>query len=159
MSDHVSSALLEKRRASLVRVRKMAWWLDDAVRIPVLGKRIGIDGLAGLVPFAGDLVGTSLSSLLIVEAVRLGAPRRVLLRMGANLGVDFAVGMIPIVGDVFDFFYKANRRNERVLRQWLEQVTAEGEPKTSRFSGATGIVLGLAGACIVTLVLWRTVFG
>jgi hypothetical protein len=153
-----SGSLLEKRRAGLERIDRLAWWLDDAFRVPVIGKRVGIDGVVGLVPVAGDLVGAGLSSLLIIEALRLGAPRRVWMRMGANAGVDFVIGLVPIVGDLFDMAWKANRRNERVLRKWLEQVTETGQPKP-RWSGLVGISLGLAGAFIVTVVLWRVLFG
>jgi hypothetical protein len=158
MSDDVSSSLNHKRRASLQRIDRIAWWLDDAFRIPVINKRVGIDGVAGLVPFAGDLVGAGLSSMLVIEALRLGAPRRVWMRMGANAGLDFVVGLVPVAGDLFDFFWKANRRNERVLRKWLEQVT-EAETKSSRWGGAVGISLGLAGAFMVTVVLWKALFG
>ncbi|MES1928901.1 hypothetical protein SADO_06592 [Salinisphaera dokdonensis CL-ES53] len=158
MSDDVSSSLLAKRQASLSRIDRIAWWLDDAFRIPVINKRVGIDGVAGLVPFAGDLVGAGLSSMLVIEALRLGAPRRVWMRMGANAGLDFVVGLVPVAGDLFDMFWKANRRNERVLRKWLEQVT-EAEVRKPRWGGAVGISLGLAGAFIVTVVLWRAMFG
>ncbi|MBS61426.1 DUF4112 domain-containing protein [Salinisphaera sp.] len=158
MNDAVSPTLLAKRRASLSRIEKVAWWLDDAFELPIIRKRVGLDGLFGIVPFAGDLVGTGLSSLIVVEALRLGAPKRVWMRMGANVGVDFVVGLVPLVGDLFDFAWKANRRNERVLRRWLEQETAE-QKKKSRWGGMVGISLGLAGASIVTVVLWRALFG
>ena len=158
MNDTVSPALLAKRRASLSRIDRLAWWLDDAFEIPVIRKRVGIDGIAGLVPFAGDLVGAGLSSLLVIEALRLGAPKSVWMRMGANAGVDFLVGLVPVVGDIFDIAWKANRRNERVLRRWLEKAT-QTEKKTARWGGALGVSLGLAAAFIVTVVLWRALFG
>lgn len=158
MSADVSPDLLEKRRASLARIDRLAWWLDDAFRVPVIGKRVGIDGIAGLVPFAGDLVGAGLSSLLVIEALRLGAPKRVWARMVANAGVDFVVGLVPVAGDLFDFAWKANRRNERVMRRWLERVTAE-EPPPGRWPGWAGLTLGLAAAVGVTVALWRGVFG
>lgn len=158
MSSDVSSALRDKRLASLARMKKYAWWLDDAFRIPVINRRVGVDGLFGLIPFAGDLVGAGLSSVLVVEAVRLGAPKRVWMKMGTNVGIDFVVGLVPIVGDLFDIAWKANRRNERVMRRWLEDVTAV-EQKKSRWPGAAGIGLGLAGAFLVTVVLWKALFG
>ncbi|GAB3677370.1 DUF4112 domain-containing protein [Salinisphaera aquimarina] len=156
--DESSPALHAKRRASLARIDRLAWWLDDAIRIPVIGKRVGVDGLFGLIPFAGDLVGAGLSSLMVAEALRLGAPKRVWMRMGANVGVDFVVGLVPVAGDLFDLVWKANRRNEQVMRRWLEEVTAT-EEKQSKWPGAMGIGLGLAGAFIVTVVLWRAIFG
>ncbi len=158
MTADVSSELREKRLAGLARIDRLAWWLDDAFRVPVIGRRVGVDGLFGLIPFAGDLIGAGLSSMLVVEALRLGAPKRVWMRMGANVGVDFVVGLVPIVGDLFDMAWKANRRNEQVMRRWLEDVTA-AEEKQSKWPGAMGVGLGLAGAFIVTVVLWRAIFG
>lgn len=161
MNDDVSPELQEKRRAGLARIERLAWWLDDAVRIPGLDRRIGVDGIAGFVPFVGDLVGTALSSLLVVEAVRLGAPRRVWLRMGLNMGLDFLVGLVPLAGDVFDVVWKANRRNERLMRRWLETETeteTEDRSERSRWPGALGIVLGLAAALTMTAVVCRVTF-
>jgi hypothetical protein len=34
-----------------------------------------------------------------------------------NVGLDTAVGSLPLVGDLFDFAFKANRRNLRLLRR------------------------------------------
>jgi len=59
---------------------------------------------------------------LIARAVEARAPAPVLAKMVANTGVDFVVGSIPIVGDVFDFFFKSNRMNQRMLAQHLETV-------------------------------------
>jgi len=158
MTAHVPPELQEKRRAGLARIDRLAWWLDDAFELPVIRKRVGLDGVLGLVPFAGDLVGAGLSSLIMVEAVRLGAPKRIWLRMGANIGIDFVVGLVPVLGDVFDFVWKNNRRNQKVMRRWLEQVT-ESEPKRPKWPGTLGVTLGLAGALLVTVALWQVVFG
>lgn len=132
MPDHANADLQARRRASLVRIRKLAYWLDDAWRVPMIGKRVGIDGLIGLLPVVGDFSGLLLSSLIIGEAVRLGAPKRLLIRMGSHVGVDFAVGLIPVAGDLFDMTYKANRRNQALIERWLVHVTAES-------NGARGV--------------------
>ena len=156
MTDHANPALQAKRRASLARIQKLAYWLDDAFRVPVIGKRVGIDGIIGIVPFAGDFAGLALSSLMIGEAVRLGAPKRLLLRMGSNVGVDFVVGLVPVAGDLFDMAYKANRRNQALMQRWLEDVTGES---SSRGVGSMAILLGMAAALVVCIGLWRAVFG
>ena len=158
MSAEVSPELHAKRRAGLARIQRLAWWLDDVVRIPGIDRRVGVDGIIGLVPFAGDLVGAGLSSLLVIEAVRLGAPKRVWARMGLNMGLDFVIGLVPVFGDLFDFYWKSNRRTERLMRRWLESATTtETEPR-SRWPGALGLTLGLACALTATTVLWRAVF-
>ncbi|MGB7757104.1 MAG: DUF4112 domain-containing protein [Salinisphaera sp.] len=157
MPDHANSALQAKRRASLARIQKLAFWLDDAFRVPLIGRRVGIDGIIGILPFAGDVAGLALSSLMIGEAVRLGAPKRLLARMGANVGVDFAVGLIPIAGDLFDMAYKANRRNQTLMQRWLEDVTDASAG--ARGVGSIGILLGVAAALVACGGLWRAVFG
>jgi len=60
-----------------------------------------------------------LSTYILYEAIKLGVPRRVLLRMVANLGLDTLVGAVPIVGDVFDIAWKANKRNVALLDAYL----------------------------------------
>lgn len=35
--------------------------------------------------------------------------------MLTNIGVDAAAGSIPVLGDVFDIYFKANRRNLRLV--------------------------------------------
>ncbi|AWN15073.1 DUF4112 domain-containing protein [Salinisphaera sp. LB1] len=132
MPAHANADLQARRRASLARIRRLAHWLDDAWRVPMIGKRVGIDGVIGLLPVVGDFAGLVLSSLIIGEAVRLGAPKRLLIRIGSHVGVDFAVGLIPVAGDLFDMTYKANRRNRALIERWLVDVTAES-------NGARGV--------------------
>lgn len=130
MPDHANPELQAQRRASLARIQKLAYWLDEAFRLPVIDKRIGIDGIIGVLPVAGDFAGLVLSSLLIGEAVRLSAPKRLIARMGVNVGVDFLIGMVPLAGDLFDMAFKANRRNQALMERWLKDVT--GEPRSRR---------------------------
>jgi hypothetical protein len=61
---------------------------------------IGLDGLIGLVPVAGDVISGPISSYLIWEARQLGAPKRLIVRMMANTLVDTVVGAVPVFGDV-----------------------------------------------------------
>ena len=110
-------ARLREREANL---RAYAHLLDSAVRLPG-GFRVGLDGLVGLVPVIGDLVGVGLSGYLVVAAARLGIPRTTLVRMIGNVAIESTVGMIPILGDAFDFFFKANERNVRLLERELDR--------------------------------------
>lgn len=122
----ISHERLQRRRAaSLHRVRKLAGWLDDAVEIPVIGVRVGLDSILGLIPGIGDTAGLLLSGIIIGEAVRVGTPRRLVGRMLGNTGIDYCVGLVPIAGDIFDIYWKANDRNVALLEEWL---AAEIEP-------------------------------
>ncbi|MBF6601539.1 MAG: DUF4112 domain-containing protein, partial [Sphingorhabdus sp.] len=54
-------------------------------------------------------------------------------RMAANVGIDTALGAIPLAGDVFDFFWRSNSRNLRIIRKHLDKHhpgtrTIEGNP-------------------------------
>lgn len=168
MSEPTSAELRAKRRASLARIEKLAFWLDDAFRIPVIGKRVGVDGILGFLPFAGDFAGLALSSLMIGEAMRLGAPRRLWVRMLGNVGIDFAIGLVPLLGDVFDIYFKANRRNQRLMQRWLAEATgasssAAGRGRSQKGSsagpGTLTVLLCLVLGLVVTVGLWRAVFG
>ena len=88
-------------------------------RFRVLGVPIGLDGVIGLVPGAGDTVTALLSSYIVYEAWQLGASRSVLARMVGNIALDYVLGLVPVVGDVADFFHKSNTRNLRLLKQEL----------------------------------------
>jgi hypothetical protein len=97
--------------AAIQRMRFVARVLDDSIRIPGIGVRVGLDPLLGIVPGGGDVVAGALSLYVVVESARLGVSWTTLVRMLANVAVDAAAGFVPIVGDVFDVFWKANRKN------------------------------------------------
>jgi hypothetical protein len=109
------------KRATLERLERLAYWLDDRFRVPGTGFRVGLDGLVGLVPGVGDVVTNALTAYIVYQAWRLGIPKRVLLRMLANLGIDTLVGIVPVAGDLLDVGFKANRRNVRLLRRHLRE--------------------------------------
>jgi hypothetical protein len=105
----------------LQRLERLAHWMDAAFKVPGLGWRFGLDGLLGLVPGAGDTLAALVGLYMLKEARRLGASSDVILRMLANLGLDWAVGSVPVLGDVFDFAFKAHRRNLDLLRRHLAE--------------------------------------
>jgi hypothetical protein len=103
----------------LKRVRLLSRLLDEQFRIPGTTRRVGLDGLLGLIPGGGDAAGALLSAYILYEAIRLGAPKTVLLRMVANIGIDTVGGAIPVVGDIFDVAWKANKKNAALLHAYL----------------------------------------
>lgn len=104
-----------------LRLRKLAWLLDNSIPIPGLRFRIGLDALIGLIPGLGDLAGVLLSTYIVGEAARAGVSKSVLLRMMFNVAVEGVVGMIPFAGDVFDAVWKTNQRNVALLDAWLTE--------------------------------------
>jgi hypothetical protein len=112
-------ALGRDEELALQRVSRLAYWLDDRFRIPGTRRRIGLDGLLGLIPGIGDTATTLISAYIVLEAGRLGVPKRTIARMLTNVGVDFAIGLVPLAGDLADLAWKANRRNALLLRDHL----------------------------------------
>jgi len=107
--------------AALRRLDRLAYWLDDRFRLPGTDIRIGLDGLAGLVPGVGDAVTAGLGAYILTEAWQLGVSKSVFARMLFNLGVDAVAGTVPVFGDVFDVGWKSHRRNVDLLRRHLER--------------------------------------
>jgi hypothetical protein len=109
------------RGQRLARLDALARLLDVAFVVPGTNIRYGIDGLIGLIPVIGDIITTAISLWLVREARALGAPWHLTMRMLGNVALDGAVGIVPLVGDAFDVMFRANVRNVRLLRRWLEK--------------------------------------
>jgi hypothetical protein len=109
--SNTASHLTTEQLHRLRRIRSVARVMDTAVRVPILGVRIGADSLMGLLPVVGDAAGALIGLAIFNEARRLGLPRDKLAKMLLNLGIDASAGSIPLVGDVFDVYFKSHRRN------------------------------------------------
>ena len=108
----------EQRLARLDAVAKL---LDMAFIVPGTNIRYGIDGIIGLIPVVGDVIATALSLWLVREARALGAPWHITARMLSNVAIQGVVGMVPVAGDAFDVMFRANVRNVRILRRWMDK--------------------------------------
>jgi hypothetical protein len=121
---HHSGSASSRTRSRGERVRRLetiATVMDTAFVVPGTGIRFGFDGLIGLVPGIGDAVTTALSLYLVHEAWQLGAPKHLIGRMLANVALDGVIGAVPVAGDVFDVMWRANKRNMRMLREWMDR--------------------------------------
>lgn len=105
--------------ARLARLRRLAWFLDNAARLPGTRFRFGLNSLSGLAPGAGDVLLGAVSLYIVYEARKLGLPRHKLGRMLANVAVEVAAGSVPVLGDVFDMAFKANWRNLAIIEEHL----------------------------------------
>lgn len=103
------------------RIEAMEKILERAVTIPVLRRKVGLDAIVGLVPFAGDVLTALMGIYAVWEARNLGLPRWKQWRMIANIGFDTAIGTIPVAGDLFDFLYRSNTRNLKIIRAHLDR--------------------------------------
>jgi Domain of unknown function (DUF4112) len=109
------------REQRLARLEAVAKLLDVAFVLPGTKIRYGIDGIIGLIPVVGDIIATALSLWLVREARALGAPWHITARMLGNVAIQGVVGAVPVAGDAFDVMFRANIRNARMLRHWLER--------------------------------------
>ena len=106
---------------SVARLEALGRLMDGAFVLPGTNIRLGLDAIIGLVPVAGDVISGLVSSYLIWEARRLGAPRWLIGRMMVNTFLDTTIGAIPLVGDAFDVMFRANMKNMALLRRHMEK--------------------------------------
>lgn len=102
----------------LIQAQALANLLDTAIQVPVLGIKVGLDFLVGLIPIVGDAVMLMASMRIIQLGHKLGVPKALKVKMIRNSLIDFLLGFVPILGDIVDIFFKANLRNVRIIEQW-----------------------------------------
>src|SRR3954465_5476380 len=113
------------REQRLARLDALAKFLDVPFILPGTNIRYGIDGLIGLIPVVGDIITTAISLWVVREARALGAPWHITARMLGNVALDGVIGLVPVAGDAFDVMFRANVRNVRMLRRWLDKQPRE----------------------------------
>jgi hypothetical protein len=113
-------------------LERLGWLMDDLFRVPVLGWRIGLDAIVGLIPGFGDTATSLVSFYILASAVRYRVPKVTLMRMGLNLGIDYVLGSLPLVGDLFDAWWKSNQKNIELLRK--RATVSASEARSGRLS-------------------------
>ena len=106
---------------SVARLEALARLMDGVFVLPGTNIRMGLDGIIGLIPVAGDVISGLVSSYLIWEARQIGAPKWLIARMVANTFLDTTIGAIPVLGDAFDVMFRANMKNMALLRRHMEK--------------------------------------
>lgn len=118
-------------RSARRRIEAIEKILERSFHIPGTRIPVGLDAVAGLLPVAGDVLTAAMGLYAVWEARNLGMSKWQLARMLGNVGVDAAIGAVPLLGDLFDFAYRSNTRNLRLLRRHLDRhhpssITLEG---------------------------------
>lgn len=152
-SKSPSSGLNPETEKLRQRMAKLAWLLDNSIRIPVINYRIGLDAIVGLIPGIGDATGALMSGYIFYSAVKMKAPFSVLSRAALNIVIELVVGMVPVVGDIFDATFKANARNMDLINAWLDQPKKTQQQSKLLLGGLGGGVILLLLAGVVTGVL------
>jgi hypothetical protein len=123
-TDALFDALIQNRRdpaALRKRVETLEILLERSFVIPGINRAVGLDAIVGLVPVVGDVITAVMGAYLIWEARNLGMPKWKIWRMIGNLGVDTALGAVPLVGDAFDFLFRSNTRNLKIIKKHLDK--------------------------------------
>ena len=122
--DAIFDALIQDRRDAAAlrkRVEALEIILERSFVIPGINRPVGLDAIVGLVPVVGDVITATMGAYLIWEARNLGMSKWQIWRMVGNLGVDTALGAVPLVGDAFDFLFRSNTRNLKIIKKHLDK--------------------------------------
>lgn len=103
------------------RVEAMEMILERSFVIPGINRPVGLDAIAGLVPILGDVVTAAMGMYIVWEARNLDMPKWKIWRMAGNVLFDSAVGAVPVAGDLFDFLFRSNTRNLKIIRKHLDK--------------------------------------
>lgn len=140
------------RNENLKWVDRIAKLMDNQFRFPGTNRRFGLDPILGLFPVVGDLASFSVSAMLILTMARYGASGKMVTLMLLNVAVDALFGSIPILGNIFDFAFKANERNVRMLREHYEEGKHQGSGKNI----IVGVLIGIVVVFIVLIwAIWN----
>ncbi len=143
---------------------KVAGWaeryvrfMDDGLKVPGTKLGVGVDPVVGLLlPGAGDALTGAGSIALLLLALKEGTPTIIIAKMVLNILVDTLLGFVPIGGDVFDLFFRSNRRN-------LELIEAHrngAKPRARDYLVvALGIFLAVLSVVLPMLILYGIGFG
>jgi hypothetical protein len=106
---------------------KLSHLMDDQFKVPFINFRFGLDPIISLIPWAGDFVSFLISAFIVTALVRNGMPLLLIAKMVLNIILDLLIGGIPVVGSIADFFFKANKRNLRLAKEYFESEHQSGK--------------------------------
>ena len=145
-----------ERRRDLVSLFKwMALIMDELIRVPGTTFRFGLDPIIGLLPGLGDTSSALVSAFALIQAVRLGVPKILLVRMSMNILINELVGTIPVIGDAFSFWFKSNARNYEIIRN---HTLAPGTSRRSDWVFVISVLVTLGVIVLLGLLVTFLVF-
>jgi hypothetical protein len=142
----------EKRKRQVLEpiFKWLAYIMDDVVRVPGTKFRFGLDPLLGLIPGIGDTSSALVSAFALVQAVRLGVPKVLLMRMALNILVNEVIGVVPVAGDAFSFWFKSNARNYEIIKTHRLGSSVAGK---SDWLFVIGVLIVLVAVVVVGIAL------
>jgi hypothetical protein len=107
-----------------MHIDRLARLMDSAVTLPIIG-RVGLDAVLDLIPVFGNFAGAAVSLTLIARTLQYGPPPALISKMLSNVLVDVILGGIPLVGPLADFWFRANEKNAKLMRDFLDSRPAQ----------------------------------
>jgi hypothetical protein len=149
----------ERLPADLVALRRFAYLMDEALPIPGIRKRVGLDAGLSLIPGIGEIVGGLLSAWIIIGALRHRVPFLRVVRMVVYVLLDMILGSVPIAGPIFDWLFEENVINLNALI--LHRDRTRPPRSFSAIAGGTFVVLTIIGlfalliaAAFIAAIIW-----
>lgn len=127
-------------------VRKLSYLMDEQFRLPGTQFRFGLDPILNLIPFAGDFAGFIISGGLVLAMSSKGLTSKIVVLMCLNIFLDATIGAIPGIGQIWDFFFKSNTRNMKLMEEYYQEGKHQG-------SGKSTILLALSALFIIFIIL------
>lgn len=103
------------------RAEKVAKLLDEAITIPIIGWKIGIDPLLNYLPFPfGDIISGIIGYYIVAEGVIARVPLHITGLMFVLATIDLLIGLIPIplIDGAIDAAWKANKWNVKLMKRY-----------------------------------------
>lgn len=137
-------------------VESVSRLMDSQFRLPGTRFRFGLDPILGLFPLLGDVSTFAVSGALVLTMARHGASRNLVMRMVVNIILDLVIGSIPLIGAIFDFGFKANDRNVKLLKAHYKEGKYKGSGRGFLFIVVSILVLAFALVmfCLIEFIVW-----
>jgi hypothetical protein len=137
-------------------ISRISYLMDEQFRFPGTKFRFGLDPIFNLIPIAGDMAGLVISAGLLLAIAKKGASSKLVVLMSLNILLDATIGAIPIVGQIFDFLFKANSRNIRLMKAHYLEGKYQGSGKNTIIIVIVVLVLMSALLCygVYHLAVW-----
>jgi hypothetical protein len=143
---------LDSKSPQFPWVSRFSYLMDEQFRFPGTQFRFGLDPILNLVPFVGDMAGLLISGGLLMAMAKKGASNKLVVLMSVNILLDSTIGAIPIIGQIFDFFYKANTRNIKLMKEHYFENKHQGSGKNVIYLIVTILIVIIA---LIIFGLWK----
>ena len=123
----------QAKQDKLRLVKFIASLMDDYFTIPGTNIRFGLDPILGMIPLAGQVPTLAISMGLVFTMYKYGASNKLIIKMLFNTLIDALLGSIPLIGTIFDFAFKANTRNVKLIEEHYLENKHQGSGRNFLF--------------------------